>query len=137
MTRRMQLRVEGLPPKKDGAKSMWGKPLEAHRIRALRLTVAEKLAGAPPFARNIEIDLECHVGPRNDRNTGDLDNFLTGICDGLMAADARATIAPIFEEAIDPGIAVGIVDDAQVIKITARKVITDEPQHYYLTIEGS
>lgn len=135
MTRRIDLKVEGLPPKKDGANSMWGKPLEAQRIRALRLAVAEQLHGAPPFVSNIQLRLECHVGASNSRITGDLDNFLTGICDALMAADRRVTVAGTFEDHIRPSLPVGIVDDAQVVEIHARKVIADEQQHYFLVIE--
>jgi Holliday junction resolvase RusA-like endonuclease len=134
--RSVQVRVDGMPPKKDGAFSMWNKPLEVKRIRLLRLVVAEQLKGAAPFARNISLHLECHVGPSNTRTTGDLDNFLTGICDALMACDKRVNVDETFEEHIGPQVALGIVDDSQVVEITARTVIAEEPPHYFLTIAG-
>lgn len=73
--------IDGVPPKKDGANSMWLKRSEVPRIRALRR------AAAPHFASGlasgaITLTLRVWAQPQE----GDLDNFLTGICDALMAA---------------------------------------------------
>ena len=102
---------------------MWGKPEEARRIRALRLAAANAFAERPPLRSNIKLTMRAHVGSENTRNTGDLDNFLTGICDGLQAADPRAHVAEDFEHHIQPTRAVAIVDDAQVIQIEAAKIV--------------
>ena len=133
---RVHFRVEGFPPKKDGANSMWGKPREAERVRALRLNAANAFAGRPPLSRNVRIHVDAHVGPFNRGDIGDLDNFVTGICDGLQPADPRARIAIAFEEHIRPSIAVGIANDREVMEIVARKIIAREEPFYELTLEG-
>jgi len=82
----ISFQVNGLPPKKDGAQSMWGKPLEAKRLVELRQVALKALQGHPPLRSNIKLTLKIHVGPVNNRSIGDLDTFITGVCDGLMAA---------------------------------------------------
>ena len=134
---KVQFTVHGLPPKKDGANSMWGKREEAEKIRALRLEAAAAFAGRPPLRENIKLTLRAYVGSGNTRRTGDLDNFVTGICDGLQAADPRAKIAADFEDHIRPTQAVGIDDDAQVIQIQATKVIEPVATPFYeVLLEG-
>ena len=129
--------VRGLPPKKDGAKSMWAKPEEAPRIQALRLEAAKAFAGRPPLRNSIKLTLRAHAGSENTRSTGDLDNFLTGICDGLQAADPKAHIALDFEHHIRPTLAVGIDNDAQVIEIQANKIIEPITAPFYkVVLEG-
>ncbi len=78
--------VKGLPPKKDSAQSMWGKPLEAKRLVEFRQAALKAIQDSAPLQSNIRLTLKIHVGPTNDRRTGDLDTFITGVCDGLMAA---------------------------------------------------
>lgn len=130
--------VRGLPPKKDGAKSMWGKAGEAPRIRALRLEAAKAFAGRPPLRNSIKLTLRAYVGSENTRSTGDLDNFLTGICDGLQSADPKAHIAMDFEQHIRPTLGIGIDDDAQVIEIQATKIIEPTTAPFYEVVsEGS
>ena len=129
--------VRGLPPKKDGAKSMWAKPEEAPRIQALRLEAAKAFAGRPPLRNSIKLTLRAHVGSENTRSTGDLDNFLTGICDALQAAHPRARIAEGSEYQIPPSQAVGIVDDVEVIEIRASKIIEPGTTPFYeIVLDG-
>ena len=115
-----------LPPKKDGAQSMWGKSGEAPRLIALRQEALAALAGQPPFARNIQLTLRVHVGAVNNKISGDLDNFITGVCDGLMAADPRSKLDPSFADPVNtethPSKIIAIVDDSQVTKIVAEKL---------------
>jgi hypothetical protein len=134
---RIEFRVEGLPPKKDGANSMWSKPGEAKKLRLLRLAAIQALAGHPPLQKNIRLTLRAHIASENTRNTGDLDNFLTGICDGLQAADPRARPAIRFEDVIHPTRVIAIEDDTEVIEILASKVIGSvETQFYEVVLEG-
>ena len=81
--RTYQFEAKGLPPKKDGAKSLWGKPLEAKRLAALRQAALQALEGHPPLQSDIKLTLKLHI-PINNRSIGDLDTFVTGVCDGLM-----------------------------------------------------
>ena len=43
-----QFEVKGLPPKKDGANSMWSKKLESERLVALRQAALKAFSGQPP-----------------------------------------------------------------------------------------
>ena len=134
---RVEFTVQGLPPKKDGATSMWGKPGEAQKLRLLRLAAANAFAGRPPLQRSIRLTLRAHVGPKNTRVIGDLDNFVTGICDGLQAADPRARMAVNFEDDIHPSKAIGIVDDVEVVEVSAAKIVERVSSPFYeLALEG-
>lgn len=136
--RKYQFTVKGLPPKKDGAQSMWGKLLEAKRLIELRQATLNALQENSPLRTNIKLALKIHIGPINDRSIGDLDTFITGVCDGLMAANPRANLGPIWEsrEAADiyPDRAIGIIDDSQVVSIQAEKIIYDTDQPWYEVI---
>ena len=134
---KVEFTVRGLPPKKDGANSMWGKRREAPRNRALRLEAANAFAGRSPLRKNIKLTLRAHVGPENTPGIGDLDNFLTGICDALQAAHPRARIAEGSEYQIPPSQVVGIVDDAEVIEIRASKIIEPGTTPFYeIVLDG-
>jgi hypothetical protein len=79
-------RIEGLPPKKDGANSMWNKPSEFERLITLRRAVCDAFNGDKPLHKDIQLRIRVHVGNMDPGQVGDLDNFITGVCDGLMAA---------------------------------------------------
>lgn len=139
--RSISFKVEDeLPPKKDGANSMWGKSSEAPRLVALRKKALVALAGQPPFAQNIQLTLLVHVGPINDKTSGDLDNFITGVCDGLMAAHPKAKLDPFFSRSenrkIHPLKTIAILEDSQVTKITAEKLSGDVGHWYEIEIHG-
>ena len=134
-------RVDGLPPKKHGEQSMWQLEVEARRLVALRRAAHQALAGAPPLKANIRLTLIIHVGPKNDRTTGDLDNFITGVCDGLMAADPKSKLNDIWSNpelgGIHPSRTLAITDDCEVLSIEARKVIGDDKEPWYeVVLEG-
>lgn len=136
-----KFRVSGLPPKKGGALSMWGTE-EAYRVKALREAAAEGFGGAPPLVRGIRLTIRIYVGLENYRQIGDLDTFIAGICDGLMAADPKAKIHSIWDSTrctpIDPSRSVGIQDDAEVMFVTAEKTIGPKPEVFYeVEIEGT
>jgi len=140
--RKYQFEVNGLPPKKDGAQSMWGKPLEAKRLVDLRQAALQALKEHPPLQSNIRLMLKIHIGPVNDRSIGDLDTFVTGICDGLMA---RAPGSKLHEETwnklecrdIHPDKVIAILDDSQIVGIQAEKIIGGTDQQWYeVIIEG-
>lgn len=133
-------RIDGLPPKKDGANSMWNKGIELPRLVLLRNAVFVAFEGNPPLSRNVSLVLRVYVGSTNSRSIGDLDNFITGICDGLQASHRNTPIADEWSEEdckpIHPHIAIGILDDAEVVSIDARKVLGNEPQWYSLELTG-
>ena len=130
--------VQGLPPKKDGSTSMWNKPLERTRLIALRCATLEAQGAQAPSTCSFSLTLEVHVGPVNTRAIGDLDNFITGVCDGLQAA-AGNSIGIEWEAPelalIHPSRAIAFVDDVHAVSIVARKVIADEAPWYRVTLE--
>ena len=133
--------VLGLPPKKDGAKSMWGKHTEAERLVKLRNAAYEALQGYQPFRSNTKVTLKAHVGPVNDRRTGDLDTFIAGVCDGLMATNYGGRLATLWDDFKSSGIyptePVAIEDDSQVVYIQAEKIVSDTDQPWYeVVLEG-
>jgi hypothetical protein len=133
-------RIEGLPPKKDGAKSMWNKNVELPRLIELRQAVLGAFKGDPPLTKNISLTVRVHVGPVNSRAIGDLDNFITGICDGLQAAGTQTPISNRWCEPdcepVHPRTAIGILDDAEIMNVDARKIVANESPWYSLEIAG-
>ena len=138
---RYQFSVSALPPKKDGANSMWGKPLEAKRLVALRQAALLALNGQPLLQSNIKLNLKLHL-PVNNRLIGDLDTFVTGICDGLMKRNPRSKLheetwgKPEYRD-VHPDKVIAIMDDSQVISIQAEKIIGNtDHQWYEVILEG-
>lgn len=131
---RVSFQVTGeLPPKKGGDLSMWGKRIEAKRLLALRRKALEAL-NSSPFTGPIRLTLSIHVGDQapvftkaGTNGFGDLDTFVSGVCDGLMAAHSSARIHPLFDEVenadIHPTKVIAIPDDQQVMEINAKKRI--------------
>ena len=132
----VRFKVSGFPPKKGTDLSMWAKSGEAEKVRKLRVAAAEAFGGRPPLARDIHLELYCYIGESNTRATGDLDNFVTGVCDGLMAAAPGTPVLPIFEEQIKPTKAIGILDDCEVVEISARKIVSKVQEPYYEVVLG-
>jgi len=139
---RIHFTVPGLPPKKHGEQSMWGLEIEARRLEALRRAAHQAMAGDSPMRANICLSLTAHVGPVNDRQTGDLDSFIAGVCDGLMAAAPGAKLDDLWADAspraIHPDNPIAILDDSEVISIEARKIVGDSDEPWYeIMLEGS
>jgi len=131
-----------LPPKKGGELSMWGKPLEAKRLLPLRRKALEALKSNGPFTGPIRLTLSIHVGDQTlvfrnagDNGFGDLDTFVSGVCDGLMAAHPSAKRDPLFDEPenadIHPRKVIAIPDDQQVMEIAAQKRIVRGNRCWY------
>jgi hypothetical protein len=119
------IRVEGVPPKKDGANSMWRKGAELDRLKRLRRGALERFKGAPaPAAASVSI----HLRVLAPASSGDLDNFVAGVCDGLQAAHplVRRWIDPAAWEdvpsAARPDRPVAFENDASINRITAERV---------------
>lgn len=135
--------IDGLPPKKNGANSMWGKRLEAERLVSLRKGALLAMNGRPPLKRDIKLTISVCVGSKNDRSAGDLDTFITGVCDGLMKRAAGSKLCPtgIWDKPenrdVHPDVPIAIDDDSQVISIQAVKIVGDTARQFYdVTLEG-
>ncbi len=139
---RFQFKVnDDFLPKKDGANSMWGKPTEVRRLIKLRLAAFSVFQSRTPLKRNIRLSLVVHVGSVNDRFTGDLDNFITGVCDGLMATATHSKIDTLWSNPelrdVHPNKSLAIDDDSQIVSIKAEKIIGDSNLPWYeVLLEG-
>jgi len=134
----ISFKVQGKPPKKDGASSMWGKKSEAINIVNLRNAAIKAREGQNTgiFSSRISIDLTIYANEKEIESMGDLDNFVTGICDGLQAADPRAKMQDIVKSRciIDPLQPVLFYTDAKVFEINAKKIPIQENNGYYKII---
>ena len=133
---------DALPPKKDGAESMWNKPTEAARLVQLRLAASESMKGSQPFGKNVRLSIEVFLEDPESKTAGDLDSYITGVCDGLMSAHPKAKLDTIWNlpelAHIHPRKTIGLEDDSAVISIYADKI----PAHrsglkYRVTLEGT
>jgi len=136
MSTKISFSVPGIPPKKDGANSMWRKPSEIDRIKSLRLAAQCAMQGQSLAESSIHMELQIYADPAD----GDLDNFITGVCDSLMAAHPRTPINDAdwnnLSPSIRPSQAIVYDDDRLVQKITVERVSPNqEGKHYIVTLE--
>jgi hypothetical protein len=134
---RIVVEVRGLPPKKDGANSMWRKAAEIPRLKALRTAVLERLGNVSTRHAFVALTLRVYASP----GAGDLDNFITGICDGLMSAHPNIIdyIDPVLwsdvPEGARPDKDVVYSCDSCVWRITAERFAPDGTEYYVLEVE--
>jgi DNA-directed RNA polymerase subunit RPC12/RpoP len=127
--------VDGLPPMKDGAKSMWDKPHMAERLKKLRYAAKEALKGY--FLTHditLIVDINCS---QQEKSIGDLDNFITGICDGLQIANTTPQyIHSILKDNpdIDPLKVRFIENDSKIVKINATINKNAEKTKYFIEL---
>jgi len=125
-TKGLKFEVPGLPPKKRGDLSMWNVEVEALRVRRLRAAAATAIGDAPPLSRSITLRIWVYL-PENTKQTGDLDTFVAGVCDALMAAPREAALAPVLcdlgDGRADPTRSLAIDDDHQIVRIEAEKIV--------------
>ena len=76
--------VEGLPPKKSGARSMWANDMEAERVHRLRVAANGALEGAPPLREPISLTVKVSI-PKSSQMVGDLDPVVAGGAMGVPA----------------------------------------------------
>ena len=99
------------------------------------------LAGNLAFRENIRLDLEVYIGRKNSRLAGDLDNYVTGVCDGLMAAHPRAKLHETWAVESSPDIrpqhSIAILDDFSIMEISAKKLTGSREEPWYrITLSG-
>ena len=134
-----------LPPKKyaKNGNSMWGDETEARRLIALRQKALKKFGSRGPLAGKIRLALCVYVRRAPNQNRGDLDNFISGVCDGLMGLGKHPhpeqKLAPIFcekeNEAVHPSKSIAYKDDSQVMEICAKKLVHDGDDGYEVELE--
>jgi hypothetical protein len=128
--------VEGVPPKKDGANSMWRKPAEVPRLKALRLAACAALDGHTPSHGPVSLTVRVYA----PASAGDLDNFATGICDALMAVHPRVPVEPSLwaelPDAAKPDRAITFRDDSVVSRLVLERLpVPPEGPRYEVELE--
>jgi hypothetical protein len=127
----IQFHVDDLPPKKDGANSMWRKGSELSRLKVLRVAALQAFGGSATLLQDVALEIRIYADPRS----GDLDNFITGICDGLMAAHPNTPIDNNawldVPEAVWPMHHIAFSDDVAVGKIAAERFEPASKGPYY------
>jgi len=140
--------VKGKPPKK----SQWGtedadlvikfreKALQARKNKE----IPEGFEGLVKlslvvYAPNISKMEYKQIGDDDPKKfVGDLDSFVSGICEYLQPAptNPEIEISPLFEgkDEVEPKVPLIIKNDSQIIEITAKKIV-DETLHYHVDID--
>ena len=140
---RLEFAVKGHPPKKHGEKSMWSRKDEAPFVAVLRekaLEARTKSGFNDCFQSNITLELAMFVPQSQIESIGDLDNFITGVCDSLQSAypSVFPYMHSIFQEPsrkkIDPRYPILFEDDAKIMTITAKKIAIDNDQEMYYKV---
>lgn len=99
------------------------------------------MKGKEPFQKNIHLTLELYCPKEKLQSVGDLDNFITGVCDGLMATNPRAFVSEDWSrkdlENIAPEKTIAIKDDNAAIEIVAKKLESETEKTWYrIFLEG-
>ncbi len=144
--------VAGLPPHKSVRGSMWANKEQAKRLIKLRDEADKKLEGL--LTGKVRLTLTVHVGipewetldtearQKALKAKGDLDNFVTGVSDGLMAAHRNLLQAGTWHETfnteraeIRPPEAIAYEDDSWIFEIRATKVVHPADDWYKIELE--
>ena len=138
----IKFKVNDKPPKKIRGKSLWTFLPEALRIKELR-DAAYHESGSQNFKVlegpvSIKIEIHLHASSNNSASPeafwGDLDNIVSGICEGLETAYTQ-----YIYKSLDPtnGKPLIYIDDSQVAAIYAEKIIAPESCPEFSYVEGS
>lgn len=128
---RVEFTVDDRPPKKHGEKSLWAREDEASHVAMLRekaLEARSKAGMKDCFRTMVAIELMVFVPSFQLESVGDLDSFVTGVCDSLQAANPKVIpyLCGLFLKTIgtelDPRNPVLIDDDSKVMSIIASKM---------------
>jgi hypothetical protein len=140
---RVEFTVNGHPLKKHGEKSMWARDDEAPLVALLREKALETMSKNrinKCFDCLVSLDITVYTPRSSLESIGDLDNFITGICDSLQAADIKVIpyLHKIFSlpryRSIEPKRPLLISNDAKVVTIVAKKVPLAENENTYYRV---
>lgn len=141
---RITVTVDGRPPRKNGAQSLWNSP-ESGRVLELRLGIRreqDRMENRDLFDDPVRVELEVFAPNVLDRGNsqtyvGDIDTFVAGICETIQKADGNVKqVSDVFDghDDVRPELPMLIMDDAQVAEISAKKT-KDGDERYILTVE--
>ncbi|MFH1311498.1 MAG: hypothetical protein ABIH65_03780 [Nanoarchaeota archaeon] len=133
----VELVVNDIPPKKHGEKSMWDNKTEAKRIVSLRKEFFNQFKTI--LRGYLQLEFTLYVPKKRLENIGDLDNFITGVCDALQKSHFRIKkFDGIFSKQenknIHPEKRNFIENDSKILSIIAKKKITTKEKPYYTLV---
>jgi len=133
----IEILIENIPPKKHGEKSMWDNPTESKRIVSLRKELFNRIK--TPLKGFIKLELNLYVPKNKLESIGDLDNFITGICDALQKSHMRINkFNSLFDKpenkSIHPQKISFIENDSKITSIIANKKLTNKGNIHYKLI---
>jgi hypothetical protein len=138
----IEFRVQGLPPKKTSETSLWQKEVEVPRVILLRRSALKAIGTLGPYRKDIRLRVHLFLRPieYDRKNFGDLDNFASGICDALQAANSQPKhLHPKFltsdNRHIHPSISIAMENDALVTSLLIEKhILESEGTSFYTVI---
>ena len=128
---------------------MWGNKEQARRLIELRKKALEVLGSPFEREKDVQLSLKVYVGiPGWDtldgderfkalKQAGDLDNFVAGVCDGLMAAHKNTPHTSLHDSfgnpdnPVYPRRSIGFRDDSQITQIHAERVVNSGDRAWY------
>jgi hypothetical protein len=114
---------------------MWSRESQSLRLISLRQAALAAMADRAPFSCLVHLSLSVYVGTRHTRRKGDLDAYIAGVCDGLMAATPITHLAVLWDTSalapISPRRAIVFRDDSQIVSIRAEKIAGASPTPWY------
>jgi hypothetical protein len=116
---------------------MWSRYSQATRLVRLREAARTAMGGMPPFVGRVALTLTIVLRSpsRRLRRQGDLDAYIAGVCDGLMAATPTTRLHALWADpalqTIHPFTALAIRDDSQIVRILAEKIVGDGSAPWY------
>jgi hypothetical protein len=125
---KFQFQVEGLPPQKSEGRSVWG---YVSRMKALRISAFNASQGRllPEGAIRLAIRI---CAPIDD---ADLDNLISGVCDGLMAARKGTRIDydqwKDVPDGAQPHKSLIYKSDVWITRIEAERIVAKDRERYY------
>jgi hypothetical protein len=130
VARRVEFFVDGYrPPRKRDAKSLWAHKKEAPLVKILRIEAAKACSQANIDYFESKIHLELVIFTPSVEGVGDLDSFISGICDGLQAADQNVQQfheSILDDDKINPRKSILVGNDRTVVSIKATKEQRDK-----------
>ena len=137
----IEIRVTGIPPKKRTDISLWANETEVPRVIALRRNSRIAFADRKPFACGVRLRICLFLTPNDfiSDQIGDLDNFVSGVCDALQAANTReehlhGSFNLRENQDVDPMRPIAITNDRAVVSIVADKFLARKAQESYYTV---
>jgi len=141
----IEIGVTGIPPKKRTDISLWANETEVPRVIALRRAARAAFGDRKPFTSRIRLHIAIFLTADDftSEQVGDLDNFVSGVCDALQKANTRpenlhqSFILPENND-VYPTNEIALSNDLAVVSIVADRFQASlgQESHYSVVIDG-